>query len=153
MKIRDYIKQDCYRSQCLTWRFLTWKGHPAGINTASPKCCSNDHGSTPDIYIYRANIKFVNTNISVSLTFLNKYTPSLTRTSQKPGLPEESTTVTNAYQKAMEHNISSRWPQGDVNIRPYLRPCTFRGKDDVVTVIQSYFWLTKGIVWHKSENL
>lgn len=32
----------------LTWRFLTWKGHPAGTNIACPKCCSNDHGSTPE---------------------------------------------------------------------------------------------------------
>lgn len=32
----------------LTWRFLTWKGHPAGTNTACPKCCSNNHGSTPE---------------------------------------------------------------------------------------------------------
>lgn len=31
----------------LTLRFLTWCGHPAGINTASPSFCSNVHGSTP----------------------------------------------------------------------------------------------------------
>lgn len=30
-----------------TLRFLTWWGHPAGIKTASPKCCSNVHGSIP----------------------------------------------------------------------------------------------------------
>lgn len=28
--------------------FLTWCGHPAGMKTASPRCCSNVHGSTPN---------------------------------------------------------------------------------------------------------
>jgi hypothetical protein len=30
-----------------TFKFLTWWGHPAGMKTASPRFCSNVHGSTP----------------------------------------------------------------------------------------------------------
>ena len=36
------------RDRSLTCLFLTWCGHPAGMNTASPRYCSNVQGSTPE---------------------------------------------------------------------------------------------------------
>jgi hypothetical protein len=40
-------KNQKFVKRYLTLRFLTWCGHPAGINTASPSFCSKVHGSTP----------------------------------------------------------------------------------------------------------
>lgn len=43
------------KSLRLTCRFLTWCGHPAGINTASPTLCSNVQASTPSVEANQSN--------------------------------------------------------------------------------------------------
>ena len=41
-------KLEIWSTKKLAWRFLSWKGHPAGINTACPRRCTNEQGSTPE---------------------------------------------------------------------------------------------------------
>jgi len=43
----DFEPRKDMKLRCITWRFFTWKGQPAGMNTASPICWWNVQGSIP----------------------------------------------------------------------------------------------------------